>query len=95
MNTSFVLIAAALFASPSAVSAVSAPAPVVTPVVASAIESEATVAAFANCTYYNNAAHTTVVGQFGRDCCNNNVAWGIKTQFSVCGGCFPCIPPPP
>jgi len=52
-----------------------------------------TVAA-SNCTYYNNAAHTTVVGQFGYDCCNNPVAWGHKTQFSVCGGCFPCIPPP-
>lgn len=47
-----------------------------------------------NCTYYNNAAHTTVVGQFGRDCCNNPVAWGKKTQFSSCGGCFVCFPPP-
>ena len=55
----------------------------------------AAVAAISNCTYYNNAQHTQVVGQFGRDCCNNNVAWGKKTQFSVCGGCFPCIPPPP
>lgn len=50
--------------------------------------------AASNCTYYNNAAHTTVVGQFGYDCCNNPVAWGRKTQYSVCGGCFPCIPPP-
>jgi hypothetical protein len=48
----------------------------------------------ANCTYYNNASHTTVVGQFGRDCCNNPVAWGIKTKFSSCGGCFICFPPP-
>ena len=48
-----------------------------------------------NCTYYNNAAHSVVVGQFGYDCCNNKVAWGHKTSFSVCGGCFPCIPPPP
>ena len=47
-----------------------------------------------NCTYYNNAAHTTVVGQYGYDCCNNRVAWGKKTQFSVCGGCFVCFPPP-
>ena len=47
-----------------------------------------------NCTYYNNAAQTTVVGQFGRDCCNNPVAWGIKTSFKVCGGCFVCYPPP-
>lgn len=52
-----------------------------------------TVAA-SNCTYYNNAAHTTVVGQFGYDCCNNKVAWGVKTQFSSCGGCFVCTPPP-
>lgn len=53
------------------------------------------VQAAANCTYYNNAAHTMVVGQFGYDCCNNPVAWGRKSSFSVCGGCFPCIPPPP
>lgn len=51
--------------------------------------------AASNCTYYNNAAHSVVVGQFGYDCCNNKVAWGHKTQFSVCGGCFVCIPPPP
>lgn len=50
--------------------------------------------AASNCTYYNNAAHTTVVGQFGYDCCNNKVAWGRKTAYSVCGGCFPCTPPP-
>ena len=48
-----------------------------------------------NCTYYNNANHTQIVGQFGVDCCNNRVAWGRKTQYSVCGGCFPCIPPQP
>ncbi|HEY4592053.1 MAG TPA: DUF6289 family protein [Thermoanaerobaculia bacterium] len=48
-----------------------------------------------NCTYYSDASHTTVVGQFGKDCCNNNVAWGVKTQYSVCGGCFICFPPPP
>jgi hypothetical protein len=47
-----------------------------------------------NCTYYNNAAHTTVVGQYGYDCCNNRVAWGTKTKYSVCGGCFVCLPPP-
>ena len=47
-----------------------------------------------NCTYYSNASHTTVVGQFGKDCCNNTVAWGVKTKFSVCGGCFICFPPP-
>ena len=47
-----------------------------------------------NCTYYNNASHSQVVGQFGYDCCNNPVSWGKKTRFSQCGGCFPCIPPP-
>ena len=52
-------------------------------------------ASSSNCTYYNNAAHTTVVGQFGKDCCNNTIAWGVKTQYSVCGGCFICFPPPP
>jgi len=54
-----------------------------------------TFATSSNCTYYNNASHTTVVGQFGKDCCNNTVAWGVKTQFSSCGGCFICFPPPP
>jgi hypothetical protein len=48
-----------------------------------------------NCTYYNNAQHTQIVGQFGYDCCNNAVAWGKKTAFKVCGGCFICFPPPP
>jgi polyisoprenoid-binding protein YceI len=48
-----------------------------------------------NCTYFNNASHTTVVGQFGYDCCNNRVAWGVKTRFSQCGGCFVCFPPNP
>jgi hypothetical protein len=47
-----------------------------------------------NCTYYSNASHTTVVGQYGYDCCNNRVAWGQKTAFSTCGGCFVCFPPP-
>jgi hypothetical protein len=50
--------------------------------------------AAANCTYYSNASFTVVVGQFGVDCCNNPVAWGRKTKFAVCGGCFPCVPPP-
>ena len=47
-----------------------------------------------NCTYYSNASKTTVVGKFGKDCCNNTVAWGVKTQYSTCGGCFICYPPP-
>jgi hypothetical protein len=47
-----------------------------------------------NCTYYNNANHTTVVGQFGYDCCNNPVAWGKRTAYYSCGGCFICFPPP-
>jgi len=50
--------------------------------------------AASNCTYYTNASHSMVVGQFGYDCCNNRVAWGRKTAFSSCGGCFICFPPP-
>lgn len=47
-----------------------------------------------NVTYYSNALHTTIVGRFGYDCCNNKVAWGKKSQFASTGGCFPCYPPP-
>jgi hypothetical protein len=47
-----------------------------------------------NCTYYSNGSYSTVVGQYGYDCCNNYVAWGTKTKFSKCGGCFICFPPP-
>lgn len=47
-----------------------------------------------NCTYYSNPSKTVVVGQFGYDCCNNYVAWGMKTKYSTCGGCFICYPPP-
>ena len=47
-----------------------------------------------NCTYYSSGSYTTVVGQFGYDCCNNKVAWGSKTKFVRCGGCFICFPPP-
>ena len=50
--------------------------------------------AASNCTYYSSASHTPVVGQYGSDCCNNKVSWGTKTQFSSCGGCFVCYPPP-
>lgn len=51
-------------------------------------------AAVSNATYFSNGSYTQVVGQFGYDCCNNPVAWGIKTKFVVYGGCFPCVPPP-
>ncbi|MCK6448346.1 MAG: hypothetical protein L6Q99_18310 [Planctomycetes bacterium] len=51
--------------------------------------------AVSNCTYYSNASYTTVVGRFGYDCCNNPVAWGKKSAFKICGGCFPCVPPGP
>lgn len=54
-----------------------------------------TLDAASNCTYYSDATYTTVVGQYGYDCCNNKVAWGRKTQYSRCGGCFLCVPPPP
>ncbi|KYF89952.1 DUF6289 family protein [Sorangium sp. So ce296] len=48
----------------------------------------------ANCIYYSDESHTTVVGKYGRDCCNNQIAWGTKTQHYECGGCFLCTPPP-
>jgi hypothetical protein len=48
-----------------------------------------------NCTYYSDASHTTVVGEFGKDCCNNIVARGHKSSFFVCSsGCLICYPPP-
>lgn len=49
----------------------------------------------ANCVYYSDASHTTVVGKFGKDCCNNTVAWGTRTSFYECSnGCLLCVPPP-
>lgn len=51
--------------------------------------------AASNCTYYSDSSYTTVVGQFGYDCCNNRIAWGVKTQFERCSSaCFICFPPP-
>jgi hypothetical protein len=48
-----------------------------------------------NCTYYSDASHTTVVGQFGKDCCNNTVARGVKSPYSECSSaCLVCVPPP-
>lgn len=50
--------------------------------------------AASNCTYYSGGTHSTIVGQYGYDCCNNKVAWGVKSRYAVCGGCFVCTPPP-
>jgi hypothetical protein len=48
-----------------------------------------------NCTYYSDASKTTVVGQYGKDCCNNTVAWGTRTSYYTCSSaCFICYPPP-
>jgi hypothetical protein len=48
-----------------------------------------------NCIYYNNANHDVVVGKFGKDCCNNTIAWGTRTSYYECSpGCFICYPPP-
>ncbi len=48
-----------------------------------------------NCIYYNNASHGTVVGKFGKDCCNNVIAWGTRTSYYECSSaCFICYPPP-
>ncbi len=52
-------------------------------------------AASNNCIYYSNSSYTTVVGKFGYDCCNNRIAWGVKTQYAQCSpACFYCVPPP-
>ena len=59
-----------------------------------AINTPTDAAPTSNATYYSNASHTTIVGQFGYDCCNNRVAWGTKTKFVTYGGCFLCVPPP-
>lgn len=49
-----------------------------------------------NCIYYSDASKTTVVGKFGKDCCNNVIAWGTRTQYYNCSSaCFICYPPPP
>jgi hypothetical protein len=48
-----------------------------------------------NCTYYDNANHDHVVGELGKDCCNNTVARGVKSPYSVCSSaCLLCVPPP-
>lgn len=60
-----------------------------------ALYGASSVDAASNCTYYSDAGHTTVVGQYGYDCCNNKIAWGTKTAHSVCGACFVCYPPSP
>lgn len=86
------LVAAAVWALPAA--EVETAMPAVTTAAAVESPAEAVPTAINNCTYYNNANHSKVVGQFGYDCCNNPVAWGKKTQYSECGGCFPCFPPP-
>lgn len=49
----------------------------------------------ANCSYYTDASHNALSGQFGRDCCNNAVSWGSKTSYPECGACFVCVPPGP
>jgi Family of unknown function (DUF6289) len=48
-----------------------------------------------NCLFYSDASHTTLVGKFGVDCCNNVYAWGTTSPFSQCSqACFVCFPPP-
>lgn len=89
------LFAAPLLCAASAIAWASfTPAPVV-PALGVQVEfDDALALPISNLTYYNNALHTKVVGQFGFDCCNNPVAWGKKTQYVTSGGCFPCFPPP-
>lgn len=48
-----------------------------------------------NCVYYSDAGKTNAVGWFGKDCCNNIVARGVKTSFYTCStACLICYPPP-
>lgn len=52
--------------------------------------------AASNCTFYNNAQHSQVVGQVGYDCCNNYINRGTTSPYKVCSSaCFICYPPPP
>lgn len=60
-----------------------------------AVQTTANAAPAGNCIYYNNANHDVVVGKFGKDCCNNTIAWGVRTSYYDCSpGCFICYPPP-
>lgn len=36
------------------------------------------------CSYYNNAAHSTVVGARGIGCCGSIISWGVTSKYSVC-----------
>lgn len=70
---------------------------IVTAIVATTVvlASPSEAAAPSNCTFYSDASHTAVVGRFGKDCCNNNIAWGVKTSHAECSAaCLPCVPPP-
>jgi hypothetical protein len=88
----FVLAMPLLLAAPTPASPEAAAAP--TTCAANPSDEEPTALFALNVTYYSNALHTTIVGRFGYDCCNNKVAWGKKSQFASTGGCFPCFPPP-
>lgn len=89
------LVALAAWALPATpIEAASLAGPETTALVAAEVTPDALATLASNCTYYNNANHSQIVGQFGYDCCNNRVAWGRKTQYAACGGCFPCVPPP-
>jgi hypothetical protein len=94
------LFVAPLLVTAGVVVAASRPSPDVTPTPSAPLVATTNVVetddfAASNCTYYSNASLTTIVGRFGYDCCNNPVAWGKKSAYKVCGGCFPCVPPPP
>jgi hypothetical protein len=63
--------------------------------VAAFAATSASAAPAGNCTYYSDASKTTVVGKFGKDCCNNTIAWGTRTSYYTCSSaCFICYPPP-
>ena len=76
-----------------ALAALTAGATIVATLIALASSSEA--AAPSNCTYYSDWSRSVVVGRFGKDCCNNKIAWGVKTAYAECSSaCLICVPPP-
>ena len=60
-----------------------------------AVQTTANAAPAGNCIYDRDASTTTVVGKFGKDCCNNTIACGVRTSYYTCSSaCFICYPPP-
>ena len=47
------------------------------------------------CTYWNDASHSQIVGQRGKDCCGNPVNTGVTSAYFECHQevCIWCPPP--